>query len=180
MTAPATPEELFVDAYDEARRMARGIVAKWYRGCRPNRWDDDAQSAAMEVLWRCALRFDASRGAPFRHYWPKAIQGAMVDELRRLHPGSKGEHPPSYRVFEDGDDGADDRTPEDIVVANIAMDELEAAVASLPRDLRVAIDGCREGSTQRAVAKAEGVTGSAITLRKIVARRMLVGRLRVA
>jgi RNA polymerase sigma factor (sigma-70 family) len=184
---PATPEELFAGAYDEAWRMATKIVMGWYRGCRSPRWSDDLHSAAMETLWLCAVRFDNSRGVPFSHYWAKRVRGEMVDELRRLdgllrpHRWFETEHPSPYRTLEDGDDRtADDPTPEDIAVANIAMEELEAAVATLPRDLRVAIDGCREGSTQSAVAEAEGVTGSAITLRKIVARRMLAGRLRVA
>lgn len=180
MTDPATPEELFAGAYAEARHMAAGIVARWRLGA--TRWSGDLHSAAMEALWRCAVRYDPSRGVPFSYYWHGRLRDAMVDELRRLSPGSRSAHAPTYCALDDVDDPDDafglvdqDPTPEGVFVANLVVGELEAAVAALPLPMREAL--CLEGLTGRAIAAAEGVDETTIYHRKRRARRRVLKHL---
>lgn len=68
-------------AYALAHRAAR----KWRR-CP---FYDDLVSAAMEATVVAAERFDASRGIPLRHYLATRVKGAVIDEFRRLSPGSR-------------------------------------------------------------------------------------------
>lgn len=173
-----TPEELFAEAYGEARAMVALVVRRlrWSR-C-GNRWGGDVRSAAMERLWRCAVRFDPRCGVPFEHFWRQALRGAMIDELRRLHVGTRRNPRPCLMLEEDEHDWpTDDPTPEDLAVAHAVLEELDAAVATLPPELQVVMAGHREGTTQHAVAEAEGVTQGAITLRKRRARALLLERL---
>lgn len=172
-----TTVELFAGALDRAEHMVDQMTRRLEGDNCGTRWAGDVRSAALERLWRCAVAYDASREAPFDHYWPQAVRGAMVDELRRLHVGTRRAPRDCLMLEEQDDRPTDDPTPEDVAVAHAVLEEMDAAVAALPPDLRVVMAGCREGVTQRAIAIAEGVTDGAITLRKRRARRILVGQL---
>lgn len=173
-----TPEELFEGAYAQANRMVRRVVRKGERSSSGNRWSDDIRSAAMEKLWQCAIAFDPKQGKPFNHYWPKAVLGAMVDEMRSFSFGPRNDPWPCYDLKEKDDRLSEDLAVEDVAVSHVVLEKLNSAVDELPPNFRVVMLGHRDGWTQSAIAKAEGVSEGRISQRKKSARHILTHQLR--
>lgn len=80
----ATPAEARLE--DPAwREEARNIALSVCRSRRCFWLEEDAEAAALVILWECSRDFDPARGVRFEVYLGVRVRGAVLDLMRREH-----------------------------------------------------------------------------------------------
>lgn len=169
--AQPTPEELFAEAYDDARKVARGFSRARLKNADDSCWTGDLEGAALERLWQCALRYDPAKGCSWTTYWRRQVPKAMIDELRRIFPGTRDGTRDRIMSIPDVAARADrpdtDPEPEEVVLVAEALVFLESAVASLTEPQQAVVNAARSGRGSLVrVAEAEGVSLAAVDQRR--------------
>lgn len=163
-----------------AHRLACRLADGWYWP--GSVWRDDAVSAAMEELWRCAQTYDEGRGFTFLTWWYRQMKRAMIDELRRINRGSRSrgekDEPGRVEVYWDGRAkfslAADpDPDPSEVAVANVELERWERAIAQLPEGHEELARHLAGGGSMQSMATRDDVTISAVWQRKSRLRRRL-------
>lgn len=153
------------------------VIARRHMNHIPNRHFDDCRAAAMLGLVEAANRYQPDRGAMFKTFAQYRIEGAIIDQWRKLVFGGRHAHDHGITVdqpvsldglFEYADDDVDPvdwPTPgfeDDLVdhLSTVTPAELVAVLlAPLPARLRLVLVECMlHGVPQREMARRLGVT----------------------
>ena len=130
-------------AYGLARRIAGdGMLA-----------EDIAQEAFLRV-WRGADRYDRARGAP-RSWFLRVVRNLAIDHLRSRRARGRAEDRLEQQI---ADEGQTPDRPDELASAAERARRVHAALATLPQDLRRALEiAYFEGLSHSQIAAREGL-----------------------
>ena len=130
-------------AYGLAHRMAvDGALA-----------EDIVQEAFMRV-WRGADRYDPTRGAP-RPWFLRIVRNLAIDQIRARRARGRAEGGLERHM---ADEGVTPALPEDLAVGSERARRVRAALQTLPKDMRRALEiAYFEGLSHSQIAAREGL-----------------------
>jgi RNA polymerase sigma factor (sigma-70 family) len=126
---PLDPNRLCEDHFDLVARVVRR-----HRAIHPVT-ADDLTSAAQLALVSCSRRWSPERGVPFDRYAFRRMDGAVVDEIRRIRygptHGDAAEQPATIDHHDEAGSSGDDQSGGDVVAYLGKMTERQRLVVRL-------------------------------------------------